>query len=502
MANRSSIAPSILCLMVHANAIPMRNCSSLPHIFILCEMLYPQVATFWAIFILLALIANVNSSIPRSSSGSTLPRVTDISSSDHRPGWNISPNINDQGYLCQLYKRIPGEWEADCPSITTKESQSELDVPVIIRQVPGDGDCLFHSLAISLNLIQGRHLPMHTLTNLYELKEMSRQLRQMAVGCLRSCNECKKRHNRGHMFHLQRSFMSHHKKQRSKKKVKKFKSLFIQGTESMTTSQLLSTAASQYGITSQEYCDLMEQDSYWGGGPEIVALCNVLKRPIHVYELVVSDDRRDSQYQEIASVPEHLVNKQFCLRRMATFGSPKFNDKEPLRILSADSRFPDIHPERITENGNHFMALFPVHMMRRWVNNNNATTFSDGKTDNRQFERVRGGAAASTVSDDSSLIDCESVSTPFREEMEDSWLLHGEWFDDFQYNDTLDDDKHEWDIQQSYRVERYWYRKLFRLHEKKEPRHQVQKGDVARQSMIEYWINVFIRALSRFRIGF
>ena len=169
-------------------------------------MPYPQVA-MWAIFILLSLIANVNSSIPRSSSGSTLPRVTDTSLS-HRPGWNISPNINDQGYLCQLYKRIPGEREADyCPTITSKESQSELDVPVIIRQVPGDGDCLFHSLAISLNLIQGRHLPMHTLTNLYELKEMSRQLRQMAVGCLRSCNECKKRHKRSAKFHLHGMFL-------------------------------------------------------------------------------------------------------------------------------------------------------------------------------------------------------------------------------------------------------------------------------------------------------
>ena len=463
-------------------------------------MLYPQVAILWAIFIL-SLIANANSSIPRSSSGSTLPRVTDISDI-HGPGWNASPHINDQGYLCHyLYKRIPGDWEVDCPTITTEESQSELDVPVIIRQVPGDGDCLFHSLAISLNLMQGRHLSMHTLTNLYELKDMSRQLRQMAVACLRSCNECKTRHKRSTMFHLKRSFIPHHKKQRSKKKVKKFKRLFIQGTESMTTSQLLSTAASQYGITSQEYCNLMEQDSYWGGGPEIVALCNVLKRPIHVYELVVRDDRRHDQYKEIASVPEHLVNKQFYLRRMATFGSPKFNAKEPLHILSADSRFPDIHPERITENGNHFMALFPVHMMRRWVNNNNTTTFSDDKNDNRQFELVRGGAAASTISYDSNINCCESISTPFKEEMEYSWLFR-EWFDDFQYNDTLEDDKREWDIEQSCRVERCWSRNLFRLHDKKDLRHQVQKGEVARQSMIEYWINVFVQALSRFRIGF
>lgn len=51
--------------------------------------------------------------------------------------------------------------------------------------------------------------------------------------------------------------------------------------------------------------------------------------------------------------------KEFCLRRMACFGSPKYDRKEPLHILSADSRFPDVAPGRQVASGNHFLALFP-----------------------------------------------------------------------------------------------------------------------------------------------
>ena len=76
------------------------------------------------------------------------------------------------------------------------------------------------------------------------------------------------------------------------------------------------------------------------GGPEIVALCNALRRPIHVYEL-------------------HSHRKQFMLRRMACFGSPKFDRREPLHILSADSRFPDVSPGKQIDSGNHFLAVFP-----------------------------------------------------------------------------------------------------------------------------------------------
>jgi len=48
---------------------------------------------------------------------------------------------------------------------------------------------------------------------------------------------------------------------------------------------------------------------------------------------------------------------------MACFGSPKFDLKEPLHILSADSRFPDITPGKQLASGNHFLAIFPREYM-------------------------------------------------------------------------------------------------------------------------------------------
>lgn len=116
--------------------------------------------------------------------------------------------------------------------------------------------------------------------------------------------------------------------------------LYLQGREWVTKRDLLESTAQQYGLSSKEYCATMREDAVWGGGPEIVALCNVLRRPIHVYEL--------------------CGERQFSLQRMACFGSPAFDDAEALHILSADSRFPDLEPGSQMSSGNHFMSLFPM----------------------------------------------------------------------------------------------------------------------------------------------
>jgi hypothetical protein len=189
--------------------------------------------------------------------------------------------------------------------------QAALDeIAVKIRQVPGDGNCLFHSLSVCLAKVEnGSHF---CFDNLKQLQIMSTSLRERAVDFLSS--------NPRRM-------------------------LFLQGKEYLRAKDLVEAAASQYSVSGQEYCDTMRQNSYWGGGPEIVALCNLLQRPIHVYELTSQD-------------------RQFRLRRMACFGSPKFDRREALHVLSADSRFPDVHPGKHLEIGNHFLAIFPQSIPR------------------------------------------------------------------------------------------------------------------------------------------
>jgi hypothetical protein len=413
----------------------------------------------WILILASWIAGRADSSIPRSSSESGASTSTHPSTSNsihacnnnddlsysQRPAWNASPKINEQGYLCELFRRIPGEWEssAEAASISDRSQHNNLNTPVIIRQVPGDGCCLFHAVAISLNLIRdGIHLRMDTAESLRELKAMSRSLRHVAVDCLRSCGVEQQRNGKSRRLlprRKERTFphavvnstitTTHH----HIRSTKKYPRLFIQGTESMPTAQLLSTAAAQYGITPEEYCDLMEQDSYWGGGPELVALCNVLKRPIHVFELVpwdaVMNSGGDGDVTTTTStttspcavrVPDHLINQQFCLRRMATFGSPKYDSKMPLHILSADSRFPDVNPESIFENGNHFMALFPVDIMSKWASTEEKDDSMDN-SDRKQMIRGGGGAAVLMPSDE--------------EEEENNWLCNNrEWYNDFNYS--------------------------------------------------------------------
>ena len=190
--------------------------------------------------------------------------------------------------------RLPGEWEQEVPlqryySTSSSSSYSRLDAPCRIRQVPGDGNCLFHSISLCLcQAVNGTHWNLsssppssssgntiahggatsrgipssipasttHPPPSLDDLYAQSQKLRTDAVACLRD----------------------------------RRRRLFLQGRESLRASELVQAAAQQYGLTAEAYCEAMQQDCVWGGGPEIVALCNLLQRPIHVYELATGGD--------------------------------------------------------------------------------------------------------------------------------------------------------------------------------------------------------------------
>lgn len=279
-----------------------------------------------------------------------------------RPPWNPSPQIDDTGFVSGAFSRVPGEWESEVQLGGSHQDPLHLEmVQAHIRQVPGDGNCLFHSISTCMAYANNNHTQMEYPHHLGWLYKHSAQLRQQAVDCLR--------HQR--------------------------KILFLQGHEYLRAHDLVEAAAAQYGISATEYCDFMQQDSYWGGGPEIVALCNVLKRPIHVYELAsgttslpsgggggghsdhANGGRAGSSHNNQNNNHHHLSNTNnkeknvFVLRRMACFGSPRFDKKEPFHILSADSRFPDISPGKQLSSGNHFLAVFPLERqkssLQKWI---------------------------------------------------------------------------------------------------------------------------------------
>jgi len=285
-----------------------------------------------------------------STSTGSIPRSTHRSPANAEnlryPPWNTSPNIDEHGFLVKTYQRIPGEWEKEFRWFQNKKRKNiDVQTPAQIRQVPGDGNCLFHSISTCYaHALNGTHLDLTDPINLHWLYKNSARLREQAVECLAQQHQL----------------------------------LFLQGHEYLKANDLVQAAASQYGITGEEYCHLMRQDSYWGGGPEIVALCNVLQRPIHVYELAAATTRNNHNHNNEENKNPEQQQPEFVLRRMACFGSPKFDRNRALHILSADSRFPDLTPGRQLASGNHFLALFPK-------------TMEDLKRRSKKGPKLRGG---------------------------------------------------------------------------------------------------------------
>mmetsp|Transcript_29509 Transcript_29509/g.53537 ORF Transcript_29509/g.53537 Transcript_29509/m.53537 type:complete len:480 (-) Transcript_29509:148-1587(-) len=286
---------------------------------------------------------NGDTSFSSSDSSSLSSLSSPQNPSTYHPPWNPSPKIDPHGFLSDFYPRSPGEWEPIANlrgrhgPRNSKRYTKLLNVPVQIRQVPGDGNCLFHSIAACLHHVEnGTHLPMDSFECFGSLRSQSLQLRNAAVDVLQSS--------------VSKGLLQ--------------RRLFLQGEEYLEAHELLSAAAAQFDLAGEEYCELMRKESYWGGGPEIVALCNYLQRPIHIYELIPAEEAFPCPSPAPNSNHDTNIQKQtstqFTLRRMACFGSPKFDRREPLHILSADSRFPDIEPRRIRKVGNHFLALFPV----------------------------------------------------------------------------------------------------------------------------------------------
>ena len=348
----------------------------------------------------------------------------------------------------------------------SKQSKEIENIPVIIRQVPGDGNCLFHSLTVGLNFVEKRkHLYMKNQLlssnwggsdndgasdcHDHSLFQRSSLLRQIAVDMLTpttstdSSNEDSDGHF-GDQGITSKKRQKEAKRNRRRVQNKRKKTLFLQGNEYLHTSDLLHLAASQYDLTGDEYCELMRNDGVWGGGPEIVALCNYLKRPIHVYELVTAyppaksmgqqsqlrrgllslskgrifkgddsmnghsksnaraqghDDKNDGNHSEFDPNRRKYISRlceggksEFRLRRMACFGSPKFDYKEPIHILSADSRFPDLKPGQEASNGNHFLAIFP--MKKGGFRGRSSSHLSSTK---RTGFKVRSGATHATL---------------------------------------------------------------------------------------------------------
>ena len=193
----------------------------------------------------------------------------------------------------------------------------DSSIPVRIRQVLGDGSCLFQAIAAGIlfdvaipNLNashdhneDGRLAPPSNV----EVIRYSSSLRALAVETLKDGMENNT-------------------------------SMIQQHGETTSVSWLINKAANQYGLTSNEYLSEMLKENVWGGGLEIVALANCLRRRIVVLE--TSHDHSDTN--------------AIYLKEIARFGPHTISN--PIYILSANQRFP---MELGNSKNNHFLVVFP-----------------------------------------------------------------------------------------------------------------------------------------------
>ncbi|KAL3805595.1 hypothetical protein HJC23_005839 [Cyclotella cryptica] len=197
-------------------------------------------------------------------------------------------------------------------------------VSLRIRQVPGNGSCLFNAIAAGIlynsSSITANDVEQHP--SMPEVRKLSSQLRTKAVDMLASG-------------------------------IKHTEQLIMQKDEMIDASNLVRLAADQYGITSNEYLENMRDERVWGGGPEIVALANELQRQIVLLE--TTDYSRAAQNSNQSSHDGCSI----YLKVSALFGpsSEGYEFGPPIYILSANQMFPKKRGVQAREN--HFLAVFP-----------------------------------------------------------------------------------------------------------------------------------------------
>ncbi|CAM9159814.1 unnamed protein product [Ascophyllum nodosum] len=200
-----------------------------------------------------------------------------------------------------------GEVDEDgfCKDMLTVQG---MDIAMVARQVPADGNALFSAVVISNNYIE---TGQHDVVPSQEVEAQAKELRQRVMDFLTEAYEANE-------------------------------PLFLQD-KTMPAKQFVAAQARVNSMAQpEEYLKAMRADTMWGGGGEVVGLTYVLRRPIHIYELQSTGRRQ---------VP-------FGLTVLGKFGAPLYSAAKPIHLLSTYSKFPALDPGSQANAGNHYVALF------------------------------------------------------------------------------------------------------------------------------------------------
>mmetsp|Transcript_27283 Transcript_27283/g.41998 ORF Transcript_27283/g.41998 Transcript_27283/m.41998 type:complete len:354 (+) Transcript_27283:155-1216(+) len=184
-------------------------------------------------------------------------------------------------------------------SVDEDEDDSQF---FVLRNVPGDGDCIFHAVLSSVFISMGFMNPDATFVKSDTLvSSMALEMRHVVAKFLSSPEGVLYVNN---------------------KPVKRI----------VRCRDLLSSAAKNEGLSPDEYLMRLRQPGkkggLYGGGPELTCLSNILRRPISIYHL----KQQQSQEQQQISTANNTTastatTTTYCeLERMGVFGEGLFED--------------------------------------------------------------------------------------------------------------------------------------------------------------------------------
>ena len=157
----------------------------------------------------------------------------------------------------------------------------------VLRNVPGDGDCVFHAVLGSVCISMGMLNPDASSLN-NSVSSMALEMRRVVANFLSSPDGTLYVNNK------------------PRKRIVRCR-------------DLLQSAAKNEGLSAEEYLTKLRQPGklggLYGGGPELTVLSNILRRPISIFHI---DNKQSTS---------HNTEEKSChLQRMGVFGEGLFED--------------------------------------------------------------------------------------------------------------------------------------------------------------------------------
>lgn len=168
--------------------------------------------------------------------------------------FSFAPNnvcINPNTFFCDNHLKSSTNNESKTNQDEKKSTDQTLEFTM--RNVPGDGDCMFLAVALATSTSMGLG------ANNALLNAVADETRGVVAQILAT--------PKGH--------------------------LHVDGKRIVKVRTLLMSAAASENVTMEKYIELLKNGTLQGGGPELTVLSNVLRRPISIYELDIDDDGCD-----------------------------------------------------------------------------------------------------------------------------------------------------------------------------------------------------------------